>query len=156
MPVFADTSALFAVADKEEERHSRAMSIWTRLHSENEGLVTSNYIVVESSALIARRLGLEAERDFHSIIVPVLLVVCIDAAVHRRAVTARLASDQRDLSLVDCVSFEVMKDLRIDKAFAFDRHFAQPGFQTALQAVVFLVARAYSGAEHFRTSHLSG
>jgi predicted nucleic acid-binding protein len=35
------------------------------------------------------------------------------------------------LSLVDCVSFTVMKDLGLTTAFAFDRHFEQAGFALA-------------------------
>jgi predicted nucleic acid-binding protein len=35
----------------------------------------------------------------------------------------------RDLSLVDCVSFEIMRDLGIATTFSFDDHFAQQGFR---------------------------
>jgi predicted nucleic acid-binding protein len=39
------------------------------------------------------------------------------------------ARNQRSLSLVDATSFVVMRDQRIDQAFAFDRHFADKGYQ---------------------------
>jgi predicted nucleic acid-binding protein len=37
-------------------------------------------------------------------------------------------SDQ-DFSLIDLVSFEVMRRSRVTHAFAFDRHFAIAGFE---------------------------
>jgi predicted nucleic acid-binding protein len=36
---------------------------------------------------------------------------------------------QRDLSLVDFVSFELMRREGIRTAFTFDRHFAEQGFE---------------------------
>lgn len=39
-----------------------------------------------------------------------------------------LAANRRNLSLVDCVSFEVMRDLGVKDVFAFDPHFREHGF----------------------------
>jgi predicted nucleic acid-binding protein len=50
--------------------------------------------------------------------------------LHDRAIAALLTAGARDLSLVDCVSFEVMRLLGLDTAFAFDAHFAQQGFRS--------------------------
>jgi len=41
---------------------------------------------------------------------------------------ALLTAAARDLSLVDCVSFAIMRERNLDTAFAFDRHFTQQGF----------------------------
>jgi predicted nucleic acid-binding protein len=35
----------------------------------------------------------------------------------------------KNFSFIDCSSFAVMKELNIQKAFAFDRHFEQFGFE---------------------------
>jgi len=35
----------------------------------------------------------------------------------------------KDYSLTDCISFVVMKRLKIEVAFAFDQHFVQAGFK---------------------------
>ncbi|MCU0722568.1 MAG: VapC toxin family PIN domain ribonuclease, partial [Planctomycetes bacterium] len=48
---------------------------------------------------------------------------------HAAAVSAWLAARRKDLSLVDCASFEVMRRLGLRRAFAFDRHFEQEGFE---------------------------
>ena len=48
--------------------------------------------------------------------------------IHRAAVAAVLASARRNLSLVDCASFEVMRRRGLRTAFTLDRHFAEQGF----------------------------
>ena len=56
-------------------------------------------------------------------------VMDADDGNHRAGVASVLAANQRRLSLVDCVSFEVMRRLGIREAFAFDAHFADQGFR---------------------------
>jgi predicted nucleic acid-binding protein len=40
-----------------------------------------------------------------------------------------LTASKRNLSLVDCVSFEIMRALGIKTVFAFDPHFAEQGYR---------------------------
>ena len=54
-------------------------------------------------------------------------VAFVDADTHRIAVA--VFSGGVGASLVDCVSFEVMRRRGITRAFAFDRHFADAGFE---------------------------
>ena len=44
-------------------------------------------------------------------------------------ISALLAAAKKNLSLVDCVSFELMGNLGIRTAFAFDAHFKDAGFE---------------------------
>jgi len=128
MIIFVDTSALYALLDRDDANHNKAKVAWsTALHPDN-ALVTTNYILVESFALIQHRLGLEAVRGFQEDVLPVIGVEWIKESVHRAGVSALLASSRRKLSLVDCVSFEVMRTLGIKKVIAFDPHFTEQGF----------------------------
>ena len=52
----------------------------------------------------------------------------VGMSLHGRAVDA-LEDAGRTVSLVDQVSFLVMRAHGIDEAFAFDRHFASAGFR---------------------------
>ncbi len=88
----------------------------------------TSYVLVEAFALIQHRLGIGAVRAFQETIVPLLQVEWIDAPLHQRAVAALLTAGRRQLSLVDCASFEAMRSLGITTAFTFDRHFAEQGF----------------------------
>lgn len=129
MTLFVDTSALFGAMDARDRRHREAMGTWVQLAGGSESMVTTNYVVVESTALLARRLGFEAMREVLTALIPLLQVHVVDRLIHDRGVAALLAAGRRDLSLVDCVSFEVMRQLGIDTAFAFDAHFIQRGFR---------------------------
>lgn len=102
---------------------------WAELLEGDEALLTSNYVVLETLALVGRRMGPLAVRDFQTNVVPALEVVWVDEPLHQRAVAALLTAGLRDLSLVDCVSFELMRQLGLQTAFAFDAHFVQQGLK---------------------------
>lgn len=129
MAVFVDTSGIFAVLDADDRYHRVASEDWLALTERRELLVTSNYVLVEATALTGRRLGVDAVRALHADMVPIIRVTWVDEAIHNRALAALLTTGDRHLSLVDCVSFEVMRSLGVQIAFAFDRHFTERGFQ---------------------------
>lgn len=128
MIVYCDTSGLYALLDADTDEHARAAAIWGRLRAQRHELVCVNYVLIECLALIQRRLGLQAVVDFQRAIVPLLDIEWIDAVAHERIVQAMLTAHSRHLSLVDCASFDVMRRRGIATAFAFDRHFAEQGF----------------------------
>lgn len=130
MNVFVDTSALLAVLDRSDERHAAARRTWTALLDGTHSLLSHNYVLVETSAVLARRLGLEAVGVFERDVRPVLDLVWVTREVHEAAVGAHLAARRRALSLVDCVSFEVMRRTGIRSAFAFDPHFREFSCET--------------------------
>jgi predicted nucleic acid-binding protein len=129
MNVFVDTSAFLAVLDAGDANHAQAKAIWEKTIGAGGELVCHNYILVETSAVILRRLGLEAVRVFEQDIVPVLRLVWVTPEIHESAASARLLAARRTLSLVDCVSFEIMRRTGIRSAFAFDRHFTEYGYE---------------------------
>src|ERR1700731_521402 len=129
MTVFVDTSALYAVFDRDDSSHRSPREIWTRLVTEDATLLTTNYVLVETSALFQRRLGLPALRAFHEDIVPLLNVEWISEQMHVAGVAAVLAAARKKLSLVDCVSFQIMRQQGVRAAFCFDSHFREQGFE---------------------------
>ncbi len=90
-------------------------------------LVSSNYAVLESIALVQSRHGMEAVRDLHDSIVPLLDVQWVGSELHELGMAMLLAAGRRRLSLVDCVSFAICRRLNITVALAFDPHFAEMG-----------------------------
>lgn len=126
--IFCDTSALFAVIDRDSDVHVEAAQGWRWLIAHEVQLVTTNYVLVEMLALLQRRLGLEAVRRFQADVVPILDIDWIDQHAHERAVEAMLTANRRQLSLVDCASFDAMRRLALETAFAFDQHFVEQGF----------------------------
>ena len=128
MSLFVDTSAFYALLDADDAHHGQSASAWREIMASDQRLLTTNYVLVETFALVRGRLGLEAARDFQQDIVPVLDVEFITPEMHRLGIAALLAASRRDLSLVDCVSFEVMRELGMKSAFTFDGHFREYGF----------------------------
>lgn len=130
MTTFADTSALYAVLDADDEYHERAGAAWSSLLSEDETLVATNYVLLETFALVQARLGMDAIRGFSDDLLPVIRTAWVTQEDHRAAVQALLAADRRELSLVDCSSFLVMRKLGLESAFTFDEDFEDQGFKT--------------------------
>jgi predicted nucleic acid-binding protein len=126
--VFIDTSALLALLDADEARHEEARAIWQRLLGADVPIATTNYVLVETYALAQRRLGTGAVRVLADDLLSVVDIEWIGRDVHERAASAVIAANRRDLSLVDAVSFEVMRQRSLNEAFAFDRHFGEAGF----------------------------
>lgn len=129
MTIFIDTSAFISVLDAGDENHQKARKKWEELISEESILVCSSYILVETFALIQHRLGMEAIRAFEEDVVPLLTIEWINEPVHQVGVMGMLTSGRKRLSLVDCVSFDIMRRLGIKTVFAFDRHFKEQGFE---------------------------
>ncbi len=129
MSVFVDTSAFYAVLDADALLHPAGKITWVRLLEERGGLHTTSYVLVETMALLQRRIDVQGPRTFIADIPPVVQVVWVDEGMHRSAQHALLVASRRDLSLVDCVSFEAMRRLGLTTAFSFDQHFSEQGFQ---------------------------
>jgi len=128
MATFVDTSAFYALLDADDENHAGSARVWREIMESDEAVVTTNYVLVETFALVQSRLGLDAVREFQEDIVPVLQVEFVTSEIHRLGIAALLAAARRNLSLVDCISFEVMRNSGIKSAFAFDSHFREYGF----------------------------
>ena len=128
MTVFVDISALLAVADRADTNHPQAKAAWEKLLESEARLLTTNYVLVETSALVQHRYGLEALRAFVHEVLPALETEWVGADDHAAALAAVLASDRRNLSLVDCTSFELMRRHGLTEALALDEDFARQGF----------------------------
>lgn len=128
MSLFVDTSALLAFLDADQPRHSDVVEAWDHAMLEERALLTSNYVLVESFALVQRRLGLDALRGLANVLVPLLQLLWIDEELHSAAVAALFVAGRRRLSLVDCTSFELMRRYGLTTALALDDDFARQGF----------------------------
>lgn len=125
--IFIDTSAIYALADRADPRHRVAKESLSRILASGRSILTHNYVLVESMALIQHRLGAKAAIQFAES-ASSFDVSWVDAKMHGQAIEQLIASGRRQLSLVDHVSFVFMRSRGIDLAFAFDRDFELAGF----------------------------
>lgn len=128
MRVFIDTSGFLSVLDRDDAYHGASRKAWVDLLSSEAELLTTNYVLLETFALVQNRLGVAAVRLFHDDIVPVLQVERVGKTEHESAAGTLLSASRRRLSLVDCSSFLVMRSLVVKTAFTLDRHFKEQGF----------------------------
>jgi uncharacterized protein len=126
--VFADTSALFALLDGKDANHVRAERAFASLRTRQASLVSTSFVLVETYALVGRRLGLDAVRSFRVDFAPLIDVVWVDEVLYNAGLDLLLDRRKRLLSLVDAVSFVAMRQADVSEAFACDPHFAQEGF----------------------------
>ena len=127
--IYVDTSAFFALVNLDDPNHDQAMQTWKHLIETEQKLVCNNYVLVESIALIQRRVGLGAVSILHNDILPFIEVDWLDEELHNAIVKAVLKTNRRQLSLVDSSSFDTMQRYEIKTAFAFDSHFSERGFE---------------------------
>lgn len=124
---FVDTSAMLAFLDRDAAQHAPVVESLATILAERRG-VTHNYVVIEAEALAHRRLGGAVARRLLEDVIPLLEVAWIEPEVHTAAVVAHLRALRRRSSLVDHVSFELMRRRGLQVALALDRDFATAGF----------------------------
>jgi len=127
--VFVDTSAFYALMDRSDKNYEQAAGRWKYLVEKDLYLNTSNYVIVETLAILQSRLGFEAANLWYRDVLSLAEVLWIEGSIHDLAHELWLGLGRRKLSFVDCVSFVTMRHYKIEKVFVFDRHFEEQGFE---------------------------
>src|SRR5487761_1670577 len=123
---FADSSAYYALADSSDSNHRAAIAVQTRILRERWRLLTTNFILAETYALLLNRANRDtAFRVVSSIIAGATTIIRVTSADEDRAWQILEQYDDKEFSLVDGTSFAVMERLGIPTAFAFDEDFTQ-------------------------------
>ncbi|MEN6372449.1 MAG: PIN domain-containing protein [Armatimonadota bacterium] len=128
MSVYIDTSAFLAVLDEDDQNHHDAGQVWTDMVNNKESLVTSTYVIVETTALLRKRFGIPAVRRFQMDVMSVVAIEWVDEITHNAGISALLTTGRHGPSLVDCIGFEIVRKLGIERVFAYDKHFRGQGF----------------------------
>jgi len=130
MKVFIDTSAFYAIVDKDDANHETASEIINKLVGEKAELYTSNFILSETYTLLRNNVGHSKTIDFIEKARDSLRIIHISEDIEERAIRILKKYSDKDFSFVDCTSFVIIEDLKFQKTFAFDKHFKQYGLAT--------------------------
>lgn len=130
-PVFLDSGFLIALEAADDQHHPEALAYWRLFQESPVQLVTTTY-VLDEVATFFNRYGHHAkavEIGQYLMSSPLVHFIHIEPAMFQEG--WRLFQRYRDkrYSLTDCISFAVMKRLKIKTALTFDRHFLQAGFE---------------------------
>ncbi len=127
--VFVDTGAYFALAFDGDRDHTSALSLSRYLAQEHRQLVTTNFVLAETHALILNRLNRAiALRVLLSILNSKTRIIRVSQSDEDVAIALLQTYQDKDYSMTDATSFVVMQRLGMSTAFAFDEHFSQHRF----------------------------
>ncbi len=125
--IFLDTSAIYALADKADCNHADACEKFDLALKAGEMFLLHNYVLVESGTLLQARLGLQSALAFLTD-ARAFDTEWVDLALHQEALKELEKIGKKGISLVDCMSFLVMRRRGVRKILAFDTDFQDQGF----------------------------
>ena len=129
MSLFIDTSGFYALLVGTERDHRAVLDAFRVAAERGRRMVTTNYVLVETTALLQHRIGLPPVRDLEERILPLVTVHWVSSELHRRAVERLFRTDKRKVSLVDVMSFIVMDAEGLSDVLGLDPDFATEGFR---------------------------
>lgn len=130
--IFVDTGAWIALSDKSDRFHDEAVDIYRSLKSIKEKFVTTDYIIDETVTRLRYDISHAIALSFLELIdqserLGIVTLIRIDSRLFRDAVSIFRKFDTTVLSFTDCASFAACHSHGMEKAFAFDNHFAMMG-----------------------------
>jgi uncharacterized protein len=133
--VFLDTAGFMALWDAGDEYHHKALRLQTELARGKRHFLTNDYIVDETVTLLLARHSHAAATDFLKTVTETewLQFEWIDSDRFHAAAELFRRHDDKDWSFTDCVSFALMRELKIHDSFTSDHHFRQAGFNPLLK-----------------------
>jgi predicted nucleic acid-binding protein len=133
--VFMDSAGFLALWDAGDEHHIAAGRLQDELAGKRRRFVTSEYVVDETITLLLMRHSHAAAADFLDTVERSEALRLEWIGPERFSTGAALFRRHADKewSFTDCVSFALMRELRIRDAFTTDHHFRQAGFVPLLE-----------------------
>lgn len=124
--ILVDTSAYYAVKDKDDASHFDALQF---IKINTSPVVTTNLIVIETLNLFKQRLGhhhaVEIGKEMFDPATTNVIKITDGDIITAWRIFQRY--DDKGFSFTDCTTFAVMERLKIPDVFAFDEHFRQYG-----------------------------
>ena len=126
--IFVDSGAWIAFSNQTDQHHKDALAIYNGLKKEKAQLLTTDYIIDETTTWLRYRASHPAAIKFLDHIeraegTDVLTVVAVDKTLFQEAKRLFRQYDSANLSFTDCTSFAVCQAHKLSEAFAFDQHF---------------------------------
>ena len=133
-PLFIDTGGFYALISPESPSHQLAVEIMQAAAEQRRRAITTDYVVDETATLLRARglTKLLAEFFYLTEESQALMVEWTSPDRFAAARKFMLKHLDQEFSFTDCVSFVVMKELRLQEALATDRHFRIAGFNPLL------------------------
>ena len=134
--IFADTGYFIALLSQTDALHLRALSLANTLAARKAHLTTTDAVLIETLDGFARH----HRRDLAAAFIAELdgdanvAVVPTTTVLFHKGLNLFTTRSDKTWSMTDCLSFVVMRERKITRALAADRHFVQAGFEALLLA----------------------
>lgn len=128
---FLDTSFVIALVNKSDQHHSQALNLASTF--DKKPLVTTDAVLLEIGNALARNFKAQSIQIIEQFLTSdEVRVVHLNVELFRRAFELYRSHTDKAWGLIDCISFVVMKDLKLTQALTADRDFEQAGFAILL------------------------
>lgn len=130
-PLFLDTGFLIALESRDDQHHAAATGFWATFQATPAPLVTTSYVFDEVVTYFNSRghHGKAVEIGRQLLASPAIQFVTINDELLREAWAYFQRHHDKRYSLTDCLSFVVMRKMKLKVALTFDQHFVQAGFE---------------------------
>ena len=128
-----DTSGFFALIDKRDPMHGKAVR-WVEKQRKRIRPVSTEWVIGETCTLLVTRKRSHLVARFLDYIddSAALVLVNPDDMLLRAAKAMIRQQAEQGYSFVDCISFCLMKERSIRNAFTTDTHYRKAGFSALL------------------------
>lgn len=129
--LFIDASAWIALTETDDKHHEEAKKAYARVIQDYDKLVTTNFIIAESHALLRRDLGHPPSIQFLDGTRKSLRVIYVYSTEELEDAAVEILRKYKEhaFSYADAVSFALMKQRGITDVFTYDEHFRVMGFR---------------------------
>ena len=134
-PVFADACYWIAVLNERDALHEIALRLQSRFHWRHK--ITTEMVLVEVLNFFGeygargRQLAVQLIRDL--VVDDTVEIIEQTSLQFWNAVDFYDARPDQEWGLVDCASFQLMRERNIQEALTNDHHFTQAGFTILMQ-----------------------
>lgn len=126
-PIFVDTAYVLALVNEHDQFHERAQELADLF--EGQKLLITDAVLLEIGNAPSRGFKEEAIEVISGFIESEEVEVFhYSSKTFDKAFALYKKYDDKEWSLVDCISFIVMRERGITQVLTFDRHFKQAGF----------------------------
>jgi len=128
--IFIDTGAFLARYLRNDQYHDQSNEIWEAIRRRRETCFTTNFVLNEVFTLLGRRAGnkFAAVRALNIYASRVIKVMRPDRKAEVKAIDIFEKFAGQKITFTDCISFVLMKQEGIKRAFSFDFHFRLAGY----------------------------
>lgn len=128
---FFDTSAFIAQSQVDDKYHKQALKIAEKLEKEGAIGCTTDFVLSETLTFLRYNIGHRSALEFHQAIKTGsnLIVVYTIQEDFKQGMKIFEQYQDKDFSVVDCISFVIMRKRNITHAFTFNKQFEQAGFE---------------------------